>query len=53
MSGVLKIIVALFLIALIAVLTIYGNIIGFLIGLGIAIVLNGMFNRWDKKKKSR
>ncbi|MBB1329448.1 hypothetical protein H5087_08825 [Pseudoalteromonas sp. SR43-7] len=53
MSGVLKIIVALFLIALIAVLTIYGNIIGFLIGLGIAIILNGMFSRWDKKKESR
>lgn len=49
MSGVLKIIVALFLITLITVLSIYGNIIGFLIGLGIAIVLNGMFNRWDKK----
>ena len=53
MKGILKILVALFLIALIAILTIYGNIIGFLIGIGIAIVLNGMFNRWDKKNESR
>lgn len=49
MKGILKVIVALLLIALIAVLTIYGNIIGFLIGVGMAIVLNGMFKRFDEK----
>ncbi|MEH6554407.1 hypothetical protein [Pseudoalteromonas tetraodonis] len=51
MIGIAKILIGLMLIILIAVLTIYFNVIGFLIGVGMAIVLNGTFNRIDQRKK--
>lgn len=53
MIGIAKILVGLMLLILIAVLTIYFNVIGFLIGVGMAIVLNGTFNRIDRRKEKQ
>lgn len=46
-----KIVVSLFLIALIIILTVQLNVVGFLIGAGIAFVLNMSFSRIDKKRE--
>ncbi len=53
MIGIAKILVGLMLLILIAVLTIYFNVIGFLIGVGMAIILNGTFNRIDQRKEKQ
>ena len=53
MIGIAKILIGLMLLILIAVLTIYFNVIGFLIGVGMAIVLNGTFNRIDQRKEKQ
>jgi len=53
MVGIAKILVGLMLLILIAVLTIYFNVIGFLIGVGMAIILNGTFNRIDQRKEKQ
>ncbi|HDT5887711.1 MULTISPECIES: hypothetical protein [Aeromonas] len=45
----LKIVVALLMIAIIAVGSIMWNIVGYLITLGMTIILNGMLHRWDAK----
>lgn len=49
----LKIVVALLMIAIIAVGSFMWGIVGFLIALGMTIILNGMFNRWDTKTSAK
>ncbi|MGY4068840.1 hypothetical protein ACW5XE_12625 [Aeromonas caviae] len=49
----LKIVVALLMIAIISVGSYMWGIVGFLVTLGMAIVLNGMFNRWDAKMSAK
>jgi uncharacterized membrane protein YgaE (UPF0421/DUF939 family) len=53
MLGITKILVALLLIAMTIMLTISFNLIGFLIGVGITIVLNGTFNRIDRRREKQ
>lgn len=49
---ILKIVVALLMLAIIAAGTYFGSLIGFLITAAIAFVLNGMFNRWDANRRT-
>ena len=53
MIGIAKILVGLMLLILITVLTIYFNVIGFLIGVGMAIIFNGTLTRIDKQKEKQ
>lgn len=46
-----KILLGLFLILLIGVLTWYFAVVGLLIGFGIAFVMNGMIDRYEKKRE--
>lgn len=52
MIFLLKIVVAMLMVIAIGVGTYFGNLIGFLLTVGIAIVLNGMFNRWDARRQA-
>ncbi|ATP90397.1 hypothetical protein [Aeromonas caviae] len=49
---ILKIVVALVMLALIAVGTFQGGWLGFVITVGMTLILNGMFNRWDAKRQN-
>ncbi|MGL5130534.1 MAG: hypothetical protein ACRC7D_20935 [Aeromonas popoffii] len=49
----LKIVVALLMIAFMAVGSVLWGVVGFLITLGMTIVLNGMFNRWEAKTSAK
>ena len=46
-----KLVVSLFLLALIIILTVQFHILGFLIGAGVSVVLNMSFSRIDKKRE--
>ncbi len=49
---ILKIVVALLMLALIGLGTFLGGWLGFVITVGMTLILNGMFNRWDAKRKT-
>ena len=49
---ILKIVVALLMLALIAIGTWQGGWLGFVIAVGMTLILNGMFNRWDAKRQT-
>lgn len=52
MVFLLKIVVALLMVIAIGVGTYFGNIIGFLLTVGVAIILNGTFNRWEARRSA-
>lgn len=49
---ILKIVVALVMLALIGLGTFQGGWLGFVIAVGMTLILNGMFNRWDAKRQT-
>lgn len=49
---IIKIAVALLMLALIAAGTYQGGWLGFAITVGMTLVLNGMFNRWDARRQT-
>lgn len=49
---ILKIVVALLMLALIGVGTYQGGWLGFVVTVGMTLILNGMFNRWDAKRQT-
>lgn len=49
---ILKIVVALVMLVLIAIGTFQGGWLGFVITVGMTLILNGMFNRWDAKRQT-
>ena len=49
---ILKIVVALLTLALIGLGTFQGGWLGFVITVGMTLILNGMFNRWDAKRQN-
>lgn len=49
---IIKIAVALLMLALIGIGTWQGGWLGFAITVGMALVLNNMFNRWDARRQT-
>lgn len=49
---ILKIVVAMVMLVLIAIGTFQGGWLGFVITVGMTLILNGMLNRWDAKRQT-